>query len=48
MPNDKLDEVLKVVGLLAHRSSGGDYIFRGEPECYERVFLKPLSALPEY
>ena len=37
MPNDKLDEVLKVVGLLAHRSSGGDYIFRGEPECYERV-----------
>ena len=37
MPNDKLDEVLKVVGLLARRSSGGDYIFRGEPECYERV-----------
>ena len=37
MPNDKLDEVLKVVGLLAHRSSGDDYIFRGEPECYEKV-----------
>ena len=37
MLNDKLDEVLKVIGLLAQRSSGGDYIFRGEPECYEKV-----------
>ena len=32
-----LDGVLELVTNLAKRSSGGDYIFRGEPECYDRV-----------
>ena len=35
--NDKLGEVLETVKLLAQRASGGDYIFRGEPRCYEKV-----------
>ena len=32
-----LDGVLELVTNLAKRSSGGGYIFRGEPECYDRV-----------
>ena len=35
--NNKLGEVLEVVTLLAQTAAGDDYIFRGEPECYERV-----------
>ena len=35
--NNELDEVLELVQLLAQRATGGDYIFRGEPQCYERV-----------
>ena len=35
--NDKLDEVLGVIALLAQTVAGDDYIFRGEPQCYERV-----------
>ena len=35
--NDTLGAVLRVVESLAHTASGEDYIFRGEPECYERV-----------
>ena len=37
LSDDKLDDVLEVVGLLAQTASGDDYIFRGEPECYEKV-----------
>ena len=35
--NDHLDEVLNVINQLAKKSAGGDYIYRGEPEHYEKV-----------
>ena len=34
---EQLDEVLQLVSLIAHRTHGGDYIFRGEPECHDKV-----------
>ena len=37
MCNEKLDDVLAIVALLAQTAAGDDYIFRGEPECYEKV-----------
>ena len=36
-PGSQLDEVLEIIGRLARKSAGGDYIYRGEPECYEKV-----------
>ena len=35
--NDPLDDVLAKIGELARKSAGGDYIYRGEPECFPRV-----------
>ena len=35
--NDHLDKVLNVINQLAKKSAGGDYIYRGEPEHYEKV-----------
>ena len=32
-----LDKILEIISLLAQKSAGGRYIFRGEPECYDRV-----------
>ena len=32
-----LDDVLKLISLLAQKSASGDVIFRGEPRCYEKV-----------
>lgn len=37
LSNDKLEEVLELLALLAKTAAEDDYIFRGEPECYERV-----------
>ena len=37
MSSDKLDEVLEITNFLARKAFAGDYIFRGEPECYEKV-----------
>ena len=34
---DHLDDVLAKIGELARKSAGGDYIYRGEPECFPRV-----------
>ena len=35
--DDRLNEVLELTGLLAQKSASGDFIFRGEPRCYEKV-----------
>ena len=35
--NDHLDDVLDIVNLLAKKSAGEDYIFRGEPQHYDKV-----------
>ena len=35
--DEKLDEVLAIVNLLARKSAGGDFIYRGEPEYYGKV-----------
>ena len=39
MSNDELDldDVLEVIRLLSQRAAGGDYIFRGEPRCHDKV-----------
>ena len=33
----ELNRILEIIGKIAQRSAGGDYIYRGEPECYEKV-----------
>ena len=35
--NDHLDKVLNIIKQLAKKSACGDYIYRGESECYEKV-----------
>ena len=35
--NDSLSEVLEIIREIAEKSAGGDYIYRGEPECFEKV-----------
>ena len=35
--NDHLDDVLDIITLLARKSRGVDYIFRGEPQHYDKV-----------
>lgn len=35
--NDHLDDVLNIINQLAKKSSDGDYIYRGEPEHYDKV-----------
>ena len=35
--NDHLDKVLNIINQLTKKSAGGDYIYRGEPEHYEKV-----------
>ena len=34
---DRFSEVLQKVSELAQKAAGGDYLYRGEPECYTRV-----------
>ena len=36
-PSNSLDEVLQLINRLARKSADGRYLFRGEPECYDRV-----------
>lgn len=49
--NTGLDDVLKIVNELAQKSVAADYIYRGEPECYQKIsssFYRSLPAgLPE-
>ena len=35
--DDLLQDVLAIVNALARKSAGGDYLYRGEPECYPKV-----------
>ena len=35
--DDLLQEVLATINELATKSAGGDYLYRGEPECYPKV-----------
>ena len=34
---ERLTEVLQKINELVQKAAGGDYLYRGEPECYERV-----------
>ena len=35
--DDLLQDVLAIINELAKKSAGGDYLYRGEPECYPKV-----------
>ena len=35
--HNRLPEVLQKVNELAQKAAGGDYLYRGEPELYEKV-----------
>ena len=35
--NDKVDQVLDLIRLLARNAASGDFIFRGEPKCHDKV-----------
>ena len=42
-----LDKVLAIVSLLARKSAGGDYIYRGEPDHYDKVSSSLYRKLTE-
>ena len=46
MPSDELGEVLEVITDLARKAAAGDYIFRGETECYPEVSSSLYRELP--
>jgi len=46
MPSDELGEVLEVITNLAREAAAGDYIFRGEPQCYPEVSSSLYRELP--
>ena len=35
--NNQLGKVLEVINNLDEKSAGGGYIYRGEPECYDKI-----------
>ena len=45
-PSNSLDEVLEITQSLATKSSQGSYIFRGEPQCFEKVSSSLFRAFP--
>ena len=47
MPSDDLGEVLEVITDLARKAATGDYIFRGETECYPEVSSSLYRELPD-
>ena len=47
MPSDELGEVLEVITDLARKAAAGDYIFRGEPQCYPEVSSGLYRELPD-
>lgn len=44
--SNTLDEVLEITQSLATKSSQGNYIFRGEPQCFEKVSSSLFRAFP--
>lgn len=46
MTSDDLGEVLEVIINLAREAAAGDYIFRGEPQCYPEVSSSLYRELP--
>lgn len=46
MTSDDLGEVLEVITDLARKAAAGDYIFRGETECYPEVSSSLYRELP--
>ena len=47
LPASTLDGVLETIQLLAMKSTQGGYIYRGEPECYDRVSSTLYRAYPK-
>ena len=47
MSSDDLGEVLEVITDLARKAAAGDYIFRGEPQCYPEVSSSLYRELPD-
>lgn len=48
MPSDDLGKILGVVNELAQKAAGGDYIFRGETQCYPDVSSSLYRDLPDF
>ena len=48
MSSDDLGEVLEVITDLAWKAAAGDYIFRGETECYPEVSSSLYRELPDF
>ena len=44
--NGQLSQVLEKIQEIAEKSADGDYIYRGEPEHYDKVSSKSLSKIP--
>ena len=42
-----LDKVLEKINEIAKASATGDYIYRGEPECYEKVSSSLYREFPD-
>ena len=42
-----LDKVLEIISLLSRKSAGGDYVYRGEPEHYDKVSSSLYRKLTE-
>ena len=43
----RLTEILQKISELAQKAVGDDYLYRGEPECYERVSSSLYRKYPE-
>ena len=43
----ELNRILEIIGKIAKISAEADYIYRGEPECYERVSSNLWRELKE-
>ena len=43
----ELNRILEIIGKIAKKDADGDYIYRGEPECYERVSSNLWRELEE-
>ena len=43
----ELNRILEIIGKITKLSAEGDYIYRGEPECYQRVSSNLWRELEE-
>ena len=46
-PQTDLNRILEIIGRIGNKSENGDYIYRGEPECYPKVSSTLYRKLEE-